>query len=166
MHKRYSLEDLRRLREQHLSDQLERVAVSVQRVATAKHVAEQAARASVSAQQKLTNARSEHAARLDGGQAQVQDLARQAAWESEIGRQLEQAKTRARHAVAQLVSEEQQAARLRTELATKEAELKAVERHKQAWLSAVNRAEELEVEEQALEAWGARASSPNGRGRV
>lgn len=160
MVKRYSLEDLRRLREQHLRDQTERVAVQVRRVAAAERAAEQASRARLSTQQQLRTARSEHAARLDDGQATALDLARQAAWETEIARQLEQAHARERQAMAKLASEKQQEVSSRAELAAKEAELKAVERHKAAWASAVSRAEELEIEEQALEAWGAR---PRGR---
>ena len=160
---RYSLEDLRRLREQHLSDQIERVAAQVGRVSMAERAAEQALEACKRAQRKLDDARSSQASRLDDGQATVQDLARQAAWEGELLRQLEQATARRRQAASHLVSEQQAEARARGQLAEREAELKAVERHKQGWTDAIARAEELDIEEQSLEAWAARA--PN-RGRV
>lgn len=156
MVKRYSLEALKRLREQKVQEQAERVAEQVRQVAQAERAALEATGQRKQLEAQLAEGRSQEGERLARGEATAQDLALQAAWESQASKRIEAARLLERQRAERLVAARKEEEALRQELARCEGEAKAVERHKQSWQAEVTRAEELALEEQALEVWSAR----------
>ncbi|MCA9639760.1 MAG: hypothetical protein H6718_23870 [Polyangiaceae bacterium] len=156
MVKRYSLEALKRLREQRVEEQAERVAEQLRQVAQAERQALEATAQRKQLEKQLADERSAEAERLARGEATVQDLALQAAWESQAAGRIENARLKERKLAEQLVAARKEEARRREELALREGEAKAVERHKENWQAEISRAEELALEEQAQEVWSAR----------
>ena len=102
--------------------------------------------------------------RLEGGEAQVADLAVGATWlEGALGTE-HALREQVQEAEGRLQTQRDAEAAARRELAERRAEARVVERHRDAWVAVIDRKAELESEEEANDAWTA-AQARQRRGR-
>jgi hypothetical protein len=161
--RRYPLEALKAVRQSAVDAQVREVAERAAGTAEARAEEERARRRRQAEEERARGSRNAESTRVDRGDARVADLQAQATWELAERERIEalQRRERAIAETADVAAGLEQSAR--ADLARAQAEVKAVERHRERWSSEGERAAELETEDAAQDVWAARRAGPGRR---
>ncbi len=151
--RKYPLDPLAKLREQHVDEATRELAEAVRAREAAEQRTRLAERDKATAEERARLVREAERAKLEGGELKVADLQRADAWGVAVEEEQKQLAERVARASAVESEARTGEAQQRATVATRKADAQVVEKDRAKWTEKVHKDAQAREEEEAQEAW-------------
>jgi len=151
--RKYPLDPLAKLREQHVDEATRELAEAVRAREAAEQRTRLAERERATAEERARLVREAERAKLEGGELKVADLQRADAWSVAVDEEQKQLAERVARASAVESDARTGEAQQRATVATRKADAQVVEKDRAKWTEKVHKDAQAREEEEAQEAW-------------